>query len=170
MSALCVGVTTTLLGVAVGFLLSYVGTWWRDKQQAKHEKRSLAGTLAAELEGFKATCPSDEQAVITWAAEQSYTPVYDSAGPRLYLLGGELVKDVAKCYSMVKRSLDECHRAQLMTQNVLVQVSGERSSAREVGNTHASEARRAAVATSQRAASAIDALLPKLDKVADEGK
>jgi hypothetical protein len=128
MSDLWVTLAGGLTGVAVGFLLSFVGTWLRDQLQAAADRRLLAGALAAELRGFRELRPEQEGAVKDWAAEQSYTPIYDSAGPRPLLLAHDVAEEVVKCYFKVKRALDELHRAQLMTRDVQVQASGEGSS------------------------------------------
>jgi len=66
-----VDLVNTLSGVILGFLLSFLGMWWRDRRHTGAEKRLLAGALASELRGFQEVCPREENAVRTWAVAQS---------------------------------------------------------------------------------------------------
>jgi len=162
MSGLWVGVTSALAGVVVGSLLSTVLTWWRDKRRTGHQKRLLAGALAQELQAFAGVLPKDENEVVGWAVEQSYTSVYDSAGQRLYLLGSALLAEVAACYFAVKRALDSLHRAQLMTRDWQMNEYLWQGKLNKDGRTHATQAREAAVAASDKAIEQIEGVVPKL--------
>lgn len=154
-------IVTGFGGVALGFVLSYFGTWLRDKRQEKQQKRSLAGALAAELRGLQAVLPDDEAAVDTWLAEQSYCSVFDASADHLGILGTELTAEAIACYATTKRCLDQLRGAQAMMQEVRVQ-----------GNpaiTQANSMRERAFREAEHASQAIEPIAVKLEKTAAGG-
>lgn len=174
---------STLVGVVVGFLLSFLATWWRDSVRSKAEKRLLAGALAAELRGFlglwqevsaKGRCAPGEEAcsdaspaprepITRWAPAQSYSSVYDSAGSRLYLLAPHVsVEALVTCYCRVKRTLDNLKALQRTTEHVRTEEAARQRSLQRV----VIEAREAANAAGHGAVCEIQKILPQLDNAA----
>jgi hypothetical protein len=160
-----VELAASIIGVIVGFGLSEVRNWWRDKTRADQTRRLLAGALATELRAFKNACPGDEQGVITWCVGASCLSVYDSAAGSLYLLGPDLMSDVVTCYFGVKRLLDEFARAQRMTEEVLAHPRTDRGS-KNWGEPNATKARNEAVKNAHPVLRAIEKLTPRLDDIA----
>ena len=164
-----IGVGGLLIGIAVSEALA----WVRGNRSRQEEKRLLAGALAAELRGFLALWKEIEPPgkpatgiIITWAAEQSYSSVFDTAGPRLFLLGPQLITAVSVCYFRLKRALDNLRVSERITEYVS-------TFGRQAGSIHAEalgktalKASEGAVETGRRAVSAIEELLPKLDIIA----
>jgi hypothetical protein len=166
-----IGVGGLLLGIAVSEMLA----WVRGNRSRQEEKRLLAGALAAELKGFLALWseiePPGQPAtgiIITWAVEQSYSSVFDTAGPRLFILGPQLITEVSVSYFKLKRALDNLRMSQRITEYVSTfgrQLAFPRLD--QHAGQIALKASEGAIETGRRAVGAIEELLPKLDAVAD---
>ena len=174
------GPIAAIVGAAVGAVIGFIGSNWmarsRERRWRDHEKRLLAGALAAELRGFLALWKEIEPPgkpatgiIITWGVEQTYSSVFDTAGPRLFLFGPVLLGAVTACYFRLKRALDNLRMSQRVTD--YVQTFG-----RQAGSMHqdalgsmALRASEGAVDTGRRAVSGIEEVLPKLDDVAGGG-
>jgi hypothetical protein len=183
-----------LLGAIVGFLLSALHTWWRDNRHRAGEKRLLAGALAAELRGFLALFseieppgkPVDAEGgpIITWAVGQSYTPVFDASGSRLFLPDKELLEAASVSYFKLKRALDNLAMSERLTEYTVTMgkqhdkdaVSPEKldemakKGVFQSPDTYGAMAKRAsdvAIETARRAVKAINEVLPKLHDLAE---
>lgn len=146
----------------------------REDRERENDKRLLAGALAAELRGFLVLWdeiePPEQPAegiIITWAVEQSYTVIFDTAGPRLFLLGPELIRQTTAAYARMKRGLDNLRLSARLTE-------WASTSGRQAGTIHEKrigrmtlDASEGAVKTARRAVEVIREVLPKLDAIAD---
>jgi hypothetical protein len=173
------GPVAAIAGAIVGAVTGFIGSDWmarrREQRQNDNDRRRLAGALAAELRGFLTLWREIEppgkpaigtSVIITWAVAQSYSPVFDTSGPRLLLLGRAVLDEVSACYFKLRRALDNLRMSQRVTE--YVQTAG-----RVAGSIHQEElgrmalgASEGAVATGRRAVSAIGELLPKLEAIA----
>ena len=176
------GPIALLIGIAVSECLARL----RERRQREHERRLLAGALAAELRGFLALWgevqPEGKPAtatgvIVAWGVQQSYSSVFDASGNRLFLLGQDRLQEVSVCYFKLKRALDNLTVSQRVTEFVQTfgrqhewqQMTRPQSGGVVYSYSYADLPKRAsdaAIETARRAVQAIEQLLPKLDGIA----
>jgi hypothetical protein len=152
-------------GVVLGFALSAIWQWWRDKANASHQKKLLAGALAAELEAFAAACPRTQQDIVDSGLSPLSIAVYRASGQRLHLLGQALATDVIACYFSVQNALADIDKARVMTADAAVQPRRPGSAERR-GEGSANRWRALAVEAADKACVLAEQVTPKLRRVA----
>jgi hypothetical protein len=132
----------------------------RETREAEDAKRILAGALAAELGAFLSlTSEAGDGPPATWAPEQSYCVIFDSAGPRLFLLGAELVRETTTAYAKLKRGLDGLRYAAGLSAWTETDGGGR-------GREHITAVKGDAWRTTRQAADLVAKVLPKLEAAA----
>lgn len=155
-----------LLGVVVGWFLSWLTQRSRERREAEDQRRRLASALCAELRALRdrgrellQEIPvNDSGAVyvpmsrpVFWSAQEHYFAVYDGVGSQLALLSQGLAVKVVTAYVRGKVAVDSIRAACWMSQ-VLPQQSADALSS--------------AARTTQDAVRLADELIPELEAVA----